>query len=326
MKRALFAVFLALASLPLGFAEQSGSATIVFYQGDDLQVIRNKKIIPLDEPMGFVLQPGDTLQTGKKTLAEIQTLPKKSVIKLAENTSFIYSGVDAKGETSGSVIYGRVRAKVAKLLGDDTYTLKSGSVVAGVRGTDFGIDAFFPTEESKQLLVRVYCFDGGVNVAAVEPSKIGATVPESVSSVDIHANESTVVSEIDPAKPLEKSAISADINSYWKENDFVSPEAKVLTAERAQTQVIVEKETIRIPFEQMPEYGRVKARKTLVNATLGGALLFIGTGTAVDGLAMYELYQNNTSMARSLILPGSISIGMGTLLAIGALIANLPAP
>jgi uncharacterized membrane protein YidH (DUF202 family) len=76
----------------------------------------------------------------------------------------------------------------------------------------------------------------------------------------------------------------------------------------------------------MPEYGRVKARKTLVNATLGGALLFIGTGTAVDGLAMYELYQNNTSMERSLILPGSISIGMGTLLAIGALIANLPAP
>lgn len=216
---ALFAVF---ASLP-SVAQEGSLATIEFASGDDVLVIRAGRRLNFSDPFGLELLEGDQVQTGRGVFVELRLQASGAVVKLAENTTFKLERMGS-GETSMSLVYGRVRAKVDKLAGTDTFTIRSATSVAGVRGTDFGIDVVARQQAVSvpENLTRTYVFDGVVTVTALlRSSPLAAEGLEPIPrEFTLEAGEMVVVSRVDTATEAEMTTIETDILEFWSENDF----------------------------------------------------------------------------------------------------------
>ncbi len=113
--------------------------------------------------------PTDTiLRTGKEALCEI-TLADGSTVKISSSSVFrldeqLYTGDSGKKKERFSLIFGRVRAKVQKLLTPDSvFEIKSGTALAGVRGTSFGV-------QYDGAVAQVLTFEGSVTLSSVKNS------------------------------------------------------------------------------------------------------------------------------------------------------------
>ncbi|GEM_PF-1773028 len=171
MKRTILSLALAAASIAALAASELvvGTATIVYAEGTDLTVVRGPREIPLKNPVGEKLLPGDYVQTGRGSAVEIVTLPRGSVLRVAENTTFRVLG-SGEGEAWGiELLYGRIRARAE---GTGSYEVRAGGSVARAAGADFGMDIVVSRGTAGvQGSAEVYCFEGSV---AVSPAQAGA--------------------------------------------------------------------------------------------------------------------------------------------------------
>jgi hypothetical protein len=268
-KAALFILFFVAAFFGQGLdAQEAGGksaayAEIVFFEGDDLLVLRANGKVADEEPLGQRLLQGDQVQTGAKTQVELVLMPRRSRIRLSENTAVTIRDLGSDGSTALELLYGRLRSKVTKLAsGSAPYTVSSQSCVAGVRGTDFGCDVLVSRSgiasgaagaaSSGAILpilapTRVYCFEGSV---AVDPSLAlkaqavekgaanaeSAAAPEAmpaekVESVVISAGTMALVEAPSAAKAatIVQQPIETELSSYWKANDFTSAEPMAIS-------------------------------------------------------------------------------------------------
>lgn len=170
-----------------------------------------------DNVVGMGLYAGDYISTDEDTFIEIQLTSSANVLKISENTSFQITSVSGRGGGTFDLTYGRVRGKVAKLFGDDKFQIRGQSVVAGVRGTDFGYDIIvgrFGEGEEAESVTQVYCFDGKVEVAKTEqPSE----------SITIESNQMVSFTPEKTIEPLEFETrdVSEEIRQFWSVNDFL---------------------------------------------------------------------------------------------------------
>lgn len=218
----LAAFLFAFAALPL--AAQSAAAVIEYASADDVTVIRAAKRVLVDDVLGFELLEGDQVQTGRGVFLEIRLMAGGAVLKLAENTTFVIQKVSG-GQTSLALVYGRIRAKVEKLAGTDSFSVASAAAVAGVRGTDFGMDIVAPRGATAgDTSTRVYCFEGSVDVTALVDSAVSSAeelepVPQSFNIV---AGEMVTVSRSEAKKQAKKTSLDEAIRLFWSANDFTS--------------------------------------------------------------------------------------------------------
>ena len=139
---ALFACFVTAFGSPAAFSQEKPRGTIVYADGNGFSLVRAGVVtnfIPADGLcLGYIVYPGDLLQTGSGSFVEVQLRPKGTMLKVAENTSFIFQNIgDANTETNLNLLYGRVRAKVAKISGTESFTIRSKSTTAGGSGDRF---------------------------------------------------------------------------------------------------------------------------------------------------------------------------------------------
>jgi len=128
------------------------------------------------------------IRTGKEALCEI-TLADGSTVKISSSSVFrldeqLYAGDSGKKKERFSLIFGRVRAKVQKLLTPDSvFEIKSGTTLAGVRGTSFGI-------QYDGAVAQVLTFEGSVTMSSVENTfeplvieqgQMSAVLPDGIS-------------------------------------------------------------------------------------------------------------------------------------------------
>ncbi len=91
---------------------------------------------------GDVISEGNWIKTGPDVWVEL-TLNDKSRFTLANNTefevtSFLYNGKNRKREGTFTMTQGKLRATVVKLGGRQSgMTVRSGTAVAGIKGTEF---------------------------------------------------------------------------------------------------------------------------------------------------------------------------------------------
>jgi formylglycine-generating enzyme required for sulfatase activity len=119
--------------------------------------------------------------------------------------------------------YGRVRAKVAKLAGSSSYKITSPSLVAGVRGTDFGCDLIAVRPRVKDgtdagaspVMSRVFCFEGSVSVSEADGSADETILIEKNEMV-----EKLVVKDTGTAPAavpvLQKKTLDVEVTEFWK--------------------------------------------------------------------------------------------------------------
>ena len=218
------------------WAQEPIAASIEFSTGDDIVIIRGGRRLPFKDPIGLELLEGDQVQTGKGVFVEMRLGLGGAVLKLAENTTFVLERLD-DGQTSIQLVYGRIRAKVARLAGTDTFSVRSAQAIAGVRGTDFGLDVMASRSSSSGspsvgTMTRAYCFEGAVEVIAFIRS--GAIAAEALEAIPrtymIEAGEMVrIESDVGKAE-ASKGSVDEAIRAFWTTNDYVLEASSSLVA------------------------------------------------------------------------------------------------
>jgi|JFJP01.1.fsa_nt_gi hypothetical protein len=206
------------------WTQDKAVAVVEFSNGDDFIVIRKGRKLANQDPIGLELFQGDQLQTGDNVFIELRIISGNAIVKLAENTTFVLEKL-GDGQTSMQLVYGRIRAKVERLSGTETFSIRSTQAVAGVRGTDFGVDVVASRQAAQgSTVTNAYCFEGAVEVTAFVRSD--ALAAESLEAIPktyvIGAGEMVKVEGAAGKAEAIKVPLEKAIQGFWKENDYVS--------------------------------------------------------------------------------------------------------
>jgi hypothetical protein len=265
---------------------------------------------------------------------EVQLLPRGSVIKIAENSSFLFKGLGPGGSTvSLGLLYGRVRAKVATLSGNDSFTIRTGSTVAGVRGTDFGMDSIIQPYDSQTPAtassfvptVRVYCFTGQV---AVLPESTEDVIPPSAPAVIIKKNEEVSV-DLSSSLPLvERKSLEAETVHYWSQNDFKgsTPVAPPKTP-ALEVPPVSKGDTAPAPVVFIkPDYTPFVRVNNAKNQSIGAAILFTSLGLLIQSSSLAVANYQGQSVQWGLFISGSVTVALGFMSLLPAIFINPTIP
>lgn len=317
----------AVAEAPQGTA-QPAYAEIVFVQGGDILILRSNGQTVSTDPIGLRLFTGDQVQTGAKTSVELVTVPRRSRLRLSENTVVTMGSLGNDGSTTLGLLYGRLRSKVEKMAGTPSpYKVNSQTFMAGVRGTDFGCDVLVSRPGEKSA-TRVYCFEGSVEVApqvpeapeaAKAPENEGATGNEGAAAgqgsqkagfaaIIVSAGSMAVIGEAKPGKAVDvvEKPIDAELKSYWKVNDFTSVEPVGAAMPGPATS------TAGLEAPSVPAFDLEPIRKGLraKNGAIFGASIFFTGGAALE-IASFMIRNSDPSMADGLARGGAICAATG---------------
>lgn len=338
MKRVIMGLALCVAAFA-SLAADGGTATVVYAVGSELSIIRDRKELKVDEPMGYVVQAGDIVQTGKNTMIELLIKPKKAVIRVSGNTTFQFRGSYPTGETSLAVLYGRVRAKVEKLAGSERFTMRNEGTVAGVRGTDFGMDVVLTKDGSSgQTKVSVYSFQGEVSVESALSASSSVQASNTVKS-----GEMAQILVKDDTVSLSMGKLSDEVQNYWKDNAYASadaagivappPEPAVAAAPAAAaepsaaagTPVVVAPPAADAAKDEAPKLDIGLTKKTLAikNGMLVSSVILVSVGAGLEIYASYRAGTVGADQTTNLMLfGGGISASTGLMCGLFGLLLN----
>jgi hypothetical protein len=325
-------------------------AVISYAEGKTFNLIRNGKTavhsVDSSDVFGMEIRQGDIIHTSAATFLEITINSVSATVQVAENTSFKCDADSGGAKVSGELYYGRVRAKVAKLAGSSSFKISTPTLVAGVRGTDFGCDVIAvrgaaqgatqgagagssaAQSAATPVLNRVFCFEGSVAVtkteaalpvsksaggAAAGTAAAGATALKAPETVVIGKNEmveNVVADSAAPlsAEPLKKAALPEDVHQFW-ESLALPAAATVLPADET---------GLRTYGHSWPAGRDEKAsiRNLKVPAIAAAALIVFGSAACIGSAA----YASNVDLDGVFVMPahsaGVVMISSGTILAL----------
>ncbi len=229
MKNIMLSLVLFFTAVFFASAQSSGSdpsGLIVYAEGSGFDIIRNGEISYIDlengdDAVGISLFEGDVVNTYDGTFLEIRLVPSRNMVKISENTSFSVKKTDSEGGGDFELNYGRVRAKVSKLFGFKRFTITGPTMVAGVRGTDFGYDSVAGKSNDGKLISVVYCFEGSVSVQ-MSAEEDGAGIVSEPVIIEAGEMAREIPSSEDYAGGLKVESVSSEIRDFWRKNDFRS--------------------------------------------------------------------------------------------------------
>ena len=173
--------------------------------------------IGADDVIGLPLKAGDTILTDDDSYVEIFLgAGNGGVIKIAESTTFTLMSLEADGGGVFKVAYGRIRVKVASLLGSSRIWITGHDTVAGVRGTDFGYDLFYDqTDDTSVKNSAVYVFEGEVDVVKYAKSTISKTDLMDTEPFLLASGKMVSTSSDKPEEKLRARNIDQNIIDFW---------------------------------------------------------------------------------------------------------------
>lgn len=313
-------------------------ATVVYAEGKQFSVIRAGKPVSYStespEVIGLAIARGDILQTSAGTYLEILIHPISASVQLAENTSFKCDADESGTQSKGELYYGRVRAKVSKLTGSSTYKITSPSLVAGVRGTDFGCDLIYVRPPApgmaldatsgstaggtpkSPILNRVFCFEGSVLVVPTANPELETVMIGGGEMVE--SATPAVVAGVSAPVALTKAPVSLEVNEFWKGREFRSvpdDSAKSFSGPTVEEQILTEEE------KQVIEQEIRRERNHKIRLTGSVALLLAGSLVAGAAYPEYEK-DGMTSSVMANASFGGVLIGSSLILLVYDLIRH----
>jgi len=268
----------------------------------------------------IILQPSGLIQTGAGTSLAIRFAPSGAMVKLSENTSVIYNGIDGNGMFADlGLIYGRVRVlgEGAGVEGIHTIVIRCGGVVSRVAEGDIGIDYILePGIMAAFPLFRLDAFGGG---AEVFPHGIGGA-----QALSVEEGESILLDMSTAHLFVERGPLRTEIIGYW---NFRSPAAFPPIMPDIEAAVVeAEPEVSLLPVFEIivPE-----PPEPVVTRYRGRGLLWLGLGlmvasVAVQGLArhMPDVFPHDSADIVHNSAYGSF--GLGALISITGILRTPP--
>jgi hypothetical protein len=198
MKKSIFGAFCVVVAMIAGCSQKSAQvdyATISFFIGD---VNRNGSSVAIGDPVS----EKDSIITGAQSSCDIKI--GSSIIRVKEKSKLSFSSLAMNKDIENTTLdlgEGRLLCKPKKLLKDESFTVKTPTAIAAVRGTEFTVEA----DAAKTTRIKVY--DGKVKVAKrIKPleDKIDKMLEVAPS---VEEKESIIITEkevIDTEKKVEK--------------------------------------------------------------------------------------------------------------------------
>ncbi len=145
--------------------DNSLSALVVFSVGDSR--IIHADLTEEKAVLGSAFKTGDKILTGAKSKVDIQ-IGKSSAVRLGANTTLEFTGlansVNGNLDSKLSITTGKIFANISKENKNDSFSISTPTLVAGVRGTSFLIDI------KKDEFAMIKVVDGSVAVSPRIPS------------------------------------------------------------------------------------------------------------------------------------------------------------
>jgi hypothetical protein len=180
----------ALLGISLGCTRQPVDeySMITFMIGD---VKKNNAVVQI----GDIVQEKDIIQTGIDSFCDIKI--GESLIRVKQKTKVVLSALVRAGgieNTTMDLDAGKMLCKPKKLLKSETFFIKTPTAVAGVRGTQFIVEA------DTNGTSRIKVFDGKVKVAK-RIKELDASIDKVLNlAPDVNKQEKVVITKEDVAK------------------------------------------------------------------------------------------------------------------------------
>jgi hypothetical protein len=335
-KRSRFAWFLLLLlTLPgLGAAGEEAPRAYVFYsEGEDfvLSSEGRRQIYRAggEGDAGFGLVPGDIIQTGPGSMVEIQLLPEGALVKIAENTSFAFTGPGNNGGVlTLALLYGRLRVVTGNSMGTTRLRVITGRTEMEISAGDMGVDYVVPSESSfpggsggARPKLFVSALSGSADVRLAPGGGSASNMPP----LPVRDGETVSLEFMDALFIIERKALDPAVPDYWRRNNFKGagplPGTDPLLAADSSPDETREPP----PPPDVPDDAAFKRRLAIKNISLFSGILLCGVGAALEFSAIPILQTGNIESARSYMLMGTLPFGLGLSGLIFSLFIN-PAP
>jgi len=160
-------------------------AMITFMIGE---VTKNSEAVQI----GDVIQEKDVIQTGTDSFCDIKI--GQSLIRVKQKTKVVLAALIRQGGMENTAIdlnSGKMLCKPKKLIKSETFMIKTPTAVAGVRGTQFTVEA------DANGTSRIKVFEGSVKVAK-RVKELEESMPEILSiAPDLNREEKVVITRKD---------------------------------------------------------------------------------------------------------------------------------
>ncbi len=188
----LFLVFTA--SVLQLLSGQAAVGQVVYLEGI-VDIHRDGEIIELfDSDLGMEIYNQDLIETGSDGILEIEMVAFQNAgtkVFVSENTAFYFEVPESSGEIRAefSMLSGSLGFKVQKLAGSEELSVRTGTAVMGVRGTEFEVVS------APEGSILVVCVEGRV---ACEDDKRGQQYAQAGRVVEKRSGESIRRIPVDP--------------------------------------------------------------------------------------------------------------------------------
>jgi hypothetical protein len=254
---------------------------------------------------GLIVGDGDMIQTGGAGFVELQLVPSATVIKIAENTSFRFTGPELGRSLSLELLYGRLRIITGP---GENLAVKAGNAVVNLQKGDVSLDfVILPGDSgSARMSLRVGVFSGDAELVPLpgraDVSRIGVTGDETVS-LENHP----------PLFFVERRALDTAIVDYWVRHNFTGT-APLAMPVIAPLRVSGAEPALEEPDPQIrytpPEYTPPARIERIKNAYIIAGITLAAAGAALQGIGLAAMYAGN-SRADYYINAGFVPAGLG---------------
>jgi hypothetical protein len=320
----IFSGFLTLA------AQDSESAVIYQAAGSDFSLSSGEaRHIFSPEALasgGLILNPKDLIQTGPGVFLEIQLLPSGTLIKLSENTSFVFNGYDLSGHFADfGLLYGRIRLVSGTGGGNKTAVVRAANISVRIEEGDLGIDYVMePLARSRggmpKPAFRLYDFSGRAEVFPF-PSGGSPIQAGGIQSIAIREREALFLEIASPMVFAERRSLDKGIIDFWNRHNFsgtppltMPPVALLeIPGETAITGVPAEipETAVSDNLFSFQDYLAFSRARTLKNTALVAGVLLTAASITAQGLAYSRFNTEHDAFARNVFTAAYAPMGIG---------------
>jgi len=202
-------------------------AMITFMIGD---VTKNNAAVQI----GDVIKEKDVIQTGAESFCDVKI--GQSLIRVKQKTKVVLATLMRQGGIENTAVEldsGKMLCKPKKLIKSETFMVKTPTAVAGVRGTQFTVEA------DQNGTSRIKVFEGSVKVAK-RVRDLEASMPEVLSlAPDVTKEEKVVITKFDVEKT--EKIVSSILKSEPAKNGDA---ARAAVIKKAGKDIVVSKKSI----------------------------------------------------------------------------------
>ena len=338
-------------------------ARIYYIEGEDFELtLRNERTIFPAEAAGeggINLERSGIVHTGPGTFLEMQLIPSGTVVKLSENSSLVYNGIDETGRFEDlGLLYGRMRVVTGS--GASSVVVRSGVVSARLGRGDFGVDYLLEPGElnsAPRPLFNIHVIKGNTEVFPYGMGS-GSTVFGVGNSLDVYEGEGLFLDISSFHTFAEKKSLGYDVLRFWNDHNFAGspplamPDTQIAVGEPpsdapAASSTVISSTVIPSPdspatvypsAESLPEaspsapieYTPPEPIRTPVaasnrgkNITLALGLFLTASSVALQVVSnpQFDLF-NNKDLAKNLNNVSYVSLGAGLITTLVAILYN----